>query len=62
LSLLASGRYVPGTYRTCRDELHFRASDGSDPRTNGRDYVLMVPPCVAALERMSPQDILDLRL
>ncbi len=53
---------VNGSYRTCRDEVHFRASDGSDPRNNGRDYVLMVPPSIAALERMPLHDILNQRL
>ena len=53
---------VVGTYRTCRDELHFRASDDSDPRTNGREYALLVPPCVAELEGLPLQEILDRRL
>jgi hypothetical protein len=53
---------VPGTYRTCRDELHFRASDDTDPRTNGRVYALMVPPCISALESLPLREILDRRL
>jgi hypothetical protein len=50
---------VPGSYSLCRDEVHFRASDDSDPRTNGRAYTLLVPPPVAYLETLPVEDILD---
>jgi hypothetical protein len=53
---------VAGTYSITRDECHFRASDGSDPRTNGRRYVLFVPPCVAALEQLPLHEVLHLQL
>jgi hypothetical protein len=48
-----------GTYQMCRDELHFQSSDGTDPRTNGRRYTLLVPACVAELEGLPLQEILD---
>ena len=50
---------TPGTYSLCRDEVHFRPDDDSDPRQNGRDYTLLVPPTVAHLEHLPLQDILD---
>ena len=49
---------VPGSYSMCRDEVHFRASDDSDPRRNGRGYTLLVPPPVAYLESLSFDEIL----
>ena len=49
---------VPGSYSICRDELHFRPEDDSDPRTNGRDYTLLVPPPVAYLESLPLDEIL----
>jgi hypothetical protein len=51
-----------GMYRTCKDELHFQSSDGTDPRWNGRAYVLMVPPCIAELEALPLDEILARRL
>jgi hypothetical protein len=53
---------IAGTYRTCKDELHFQSSDGTDPRWNGREYVLLVPQCVAALETLPLEQILERRL
>ena len=49
----------PGTYAVVRDQVHFRATDDSDPRVNGRTYTLLVPPSVAYLEALPLQDILD---
>jgi len=48
----------PGSYSMLRDEVHFRASDGSDARVNGRDYTVMVPPCVRLLEAMPLEEVL----
>jgi hypothetical protein len=42
----------------CRDEIHFRAADDSDPRSNGRQYSVLVPPCVRYLESLSLEEIL----
>jgi hypothetical protein len=50
---------APGTYEICRDEVHFRATDDSDPRSNGRLYTVLVPPCVAELETLPVQEILN---
>jgi len=41
-----------GRYMVCRDQVRFRPSDGSDPRTNGRVYTVMVPSCVRAAEEL----------
>jgi hypothetical protein len=49
----------PGTYAVCRDQIHFRASDGSDPRVNGRRYTLLVPPAVAYLEELPVEEIVS---
>jgi hypothetical protein len=48
-----------GTYASFRDEVHFRAPDGSDPRWNGREYTLLVPSPVAHLESLPPHDLLN---
>jgi hypothetical protein len=48
-----------GTYVSFRDEVHFRAPDGSDPRWNGREYALLVPSPVAHLESLPPHDLLN---
>jgi hypothetical protein len=49
---------VDGTYSICRDEIQFRSTDGSDPRWNGRQYTVLVPPCVAELEQLPLDEIL----
>jgi hypothetical protein len=49
---------VPGSYSICRDEVHFRATDDSDPRTNGRHYTVLVPPPVAYVESLPLDEIL----
>jgi hypothetical protein len=41
-----------GWYMVCRDQVRFRASDDSDPRTNGREYTVMVPVPVRDLEAL----------
>jgi hypothetical protein len=53
---------VAGTYSICRDEVHFRATDDTDPRWNGRSYSLLMPTFVAALEQLPIEEILDRRL
>jgi hypothetical protein len=53
---------VPGTYAVVRDQVHFRAFDGSDPRTNGRRYTILVPPPVAYLEELPLQEIFSRRI
>ena len=53
---------APGTYSICRDEVHFRATDGSDARINGRTYAVMVPPGVHELEQRPLSEILERRL
>jgi hypothetical protein len=50
---------APGTYAANRDEILFRASDSSDPRTNGRRYTVLVPAAAAMLEELPLQQILD---
>ena len=49
---------VPGTYAAWTDVVHFRASDGSDPRSNGRRYTILVPPPVVHLENLTLDEIL----
>jgi hypothetical protein len=49
---------LPGTYASSGDAFHFRATDGSDPRINGRRYAVLVPPAVAYLESLPLQEIL----
>lgn len=53
---------APGTYSICRDEVHFRATDNTDPRTNGREYTVLVTPPVAYVESLPLQQILEGRL
>jgi hypothetical protein len=53
---------VDGTYAAFADAVHFRASDGSDPRRNGRHYTVLVPPPVLYLESLPLQDIVRRRL
>jgi hypothetical protein len=48
---------VPGSYSICRDEVHFRPTDDSDPRTNGRNYTVLVPPPVAYVESLPLHEI-----
>jgi hypothetical protein len=48
----------PGEYYIWRDDVYFTASDGSDPRDNGRSYSLTVPAGVAHLEALALQEIL----
>ena len=50
---------VPGSYSLCRDEVHFRPADDSDPRRNGREYTLLVPPPVAYVEDLPLEHVLD---
>jgi hypothetical protein len=50
---------APGTYALYRDQVLFRAIDGTDPRTNGRTYAVLVPPSVVYLEALPLQDVLD---
>jgi hypothetical protein len=52
------GSIGPGAYSMFRDEVHFRASDDSDPRFNGRTYTVMVPAGVRLLEEMPLEEIL----
>ena len=52
------GEVAQGTYVGARDVVQFRATDGSDPRTNGRQYTILVPPPVIYLESLPLQDIL----
>lgn len=47
-----------GAWARWRDEILIRASDGSDPRQNGRRYGLAVPTHVAWAERQPLADIL----
>jgi hypothetical protein len=49
---------VPGTYAIYREELHFRATDASDPRWNGRRYAVFVPGTLAELESLPLDEIL----
>ncbi len=49
---------VAGSSSICRDEVHFRATDDSDPRTNGREYTVLVPPPVAHVESLPLDEIL----
>lgn len=49
----------PGSYSVCRDEVHFRATDDSDPRRNAREYTFFVPPPVAYVEALPLQEILE---
>ena len=49
---------VPGTYAAWADVVHFRASDGSDPRTNGRQYTILVTPPVVHFENLTLDEIL----
>jgi hypothetical protein len=53
------GQVVAGSYSVCRDEVHFRALDDTDPRRNGREYTLLVPPTVAYLENLAFDEILS---
>ncbi len=47
-----------GDYAAFGDAVHFRASDGTDPRTNGRRYELLVPAAVIVLENLPFTDVL----
>jgi len=49
---------APGEYFIWRDEVRFTSSDGSDPRENGRLYSVLMPQCVAALERLPLDEVL----
>ena len=50
---------APGTYAVYRDQVFFRATDDTDPRSNGRTYTVLVPGAVAFLERLPLSQILD---
>lgn len=41
---------TPGRYMVCRDQIRLRPSDDSDPRTNGRTYVVLVPAWLRDVE------------
>ena len=47
-----------GGWAIWRDELTIKATDGSDPRTNGREYTVAVPSHVAWAERQPFEDSL----
>jgi hypothetical protein len=49
----------PGEYFIWRDEIRFTASDGSDPRENGRGYRVLMPQCAAYLEQLPLHEILE---
>jgi hypothetical protein len=46
-----------GGWTLWRDEISVVASDGTDPRTNGRVYDLLVPPHVAWAEQQMFDDV-----
>jgi hypothetical protein len=48
----------PGEYFIRRDEVFIAASDGTDPRENGRSYSVLVPEAIAYVERLPLHDIL----
>jgi hypothetical protein len=48
----------PGAYVIWRDEVQFRATDDSDPRTNGRHYTVLVPHAIDYIERLPAEEIL----
>jgi hypothetical protein len=52
----------PGTYGASGDAVHFRATDGSDPRANGRSYTILVPPPVVDVETLTLHEILSRKL
>lgn len=52
----------PGEYVLWRDEVYIRASDGTDPRDNGRAYALLVPETVACLEQLPLHTVLETHL
>ena len=52
------GHVEPGSYVLWRDEVQFRATDDSDPRTNGREYTVLVPACIDYLEHLPADEIL----
>jgi hypothetical protein len=49
---------VPGSYVISRDDVQFRATDDSDPRTNGREYSVLVPPSIDYIENLPVEEIL----
>lgn len=48
-----------GGWTLWRDEITLRASDGSDPRNNGRDYTMTLPAHVARAESQPPHEIFN---
>ena len=60
LSLTVAGQAsaLKVAYAAWTDVVHFRASDGSDPRSNGRRYTILVPPPVVHLENLTLDEIL----
>jgi hypothetical protein len=52
------GHVEPGSYVMWRDEVQFRATDGTDPRLNGREYTVLVPACINCLEGLAAEEIL----
>ena len=49
----------PGEYFIWRDEVYFASTDGTDPRNNHRPYAVLMPACVASIERMPLHQILE---
>ena len=49
----------PGEYVLWRDEVYITASDGSDPRENGRTYSLLVPETIVFLESLPLHEVLQ---
>lgn len=58
LQVLENGRALGGWSRW-RDEVTITSTDGTDPRTNGRDYSLVLPAHVAWAESQPLADTLQ---
>jgi hypothetical protein len=52
----------PGTYAAFADVILFRATDGSDPRRNGRRYTVLVPEPVVYLESLPLLEVVARRI
>ena len=61
-SVAALADAVGGGWTRWRDEVHVKASDGSDPRSGRRHYRLALPSHVAWAESASLRDVLRLEL
>jgi hypothetical protein len=53
---------LPGTYAAFADVILFRATDGSDPRRNGRRYTVLVPEPVVYLESLPLLEVVARRI